>query len=115
MKFKVKRLTKAIAEAAKQRRVKMFNGLEGLEIQTHVPINKGYLYEYENNGRCNWGLYIQECVLCGDQHKHGNGGSGEYSIHCIVNPEEVYPFAYNVQLDMDDEDNIKLAEKYGVK
>lgn len=114
MKISNKRITKAILAAAKERREKMFASLSDSEIQLLVPVNKGYLYEYQNNGFHGWGLIVDECVLCGEQHKHGNGGLGEYSIHCNYG-SEVFPFKYDIQLDMTDEDNVRLAEKYEVK
>lgn len=114
MKYKKIRFTKAIAEAAEERRNEMFAGLSEMEIKQQIPINKGYLYEYENERASNWGLFISECVICGHHHKHGNGGSGTYSIHCD-NGGGPFPWKYDVQLDMTDEDNIRLAEKYGLK
>lgn len=114
MKISNKRITKAILAAAQERREQRFAGLSDSEIRMLVPVNKGYLYEYENNGIQGWGLIVDECVLCGEQHKHGNGGTGEYSIHCNYG-SEAFPFRYNIQLDAIDEDNIRLAEKYGVK
>ncbi|WP_042472710.1 hypothetical protein [Bacillus ndiopicus] len=120
MKFKNKRLTKAVIEKAKQRRAIMFEGMTESEIRQHVPINKGYLHEYENERAINWGLFIPECVVCGGTHIHGNGGSGTYSKHCnndrsIIGEDEVFPSQYEIVLDMSDEDNQRLSEKYGVK
>lgn len=115
MKFKNQRITKSILETAKLRREEIFRGKTEQEIQRMVPVNKAYLYEYENEYATGVGIFVQDCIVCGCQHKHGNAGEGTYSNHCDIGNEEAIPFNYELQLDWSDEDNIRLAKKYGIE
>lgn len=111
MKFQKVKMTKKIAEKMARKREKMFKGLTDNEIRALQPINKAYLYE--NATKTDVRMFIQSCVICGETHVHGHGGSGFYATHCMnVEPR---PNVYRVEIDKEDPDNQALMKRYGVK
>ncbi|MGA3601165.1 hypothetical protein [Lysinibacillus agricola] len=109
-----RRMTKAIKEMARARRENMFEGLTDEEIYSEVPIAQAYFYEFQV-GR-GIGIFVPDCPICGATHLHGahNSPEGLRSPYCLVTDEPI-PNIYQLQLDWSDEDNIRLACKYGIK
>ncbi|QDZ97892.1 hypothetical protein D0439_04320 [Lysinibacillus fusiformis] len=113
-----KRITKTMIQDAKRKREEMFQEMSDQEILAYVPTNKGYFYEYER--RFDIGIFIPQCCLCGALHKHGKGEyNGTRITMCklkgLVGSNEVIPHNYRINIDWDDLDNIRLANKYGIK
>lgn len=114
MQYKGKRkMTRATIKAARIRREKMFAGMTAEEIRNQIPIVKAYFYEYQLTKGI--GLFIPECPICGETHLHGADISGSYhrSTHCAITDEPI-PHNYQLQIDWEDEDNIRLAKKYDI-
>ena len=111
MKFQKVKMTKKLADFMERKREKMFKGLTDNEIRALQPINKAYLYE--NATKTDVQMFIPSCVICGETHVHGHGGSGFYATHCMdIEPR---PNVYQVEIDKQDLNNQVLAKRYGVK
>lgn len=113
-----KRITKAMIQDAKRKREEMFQEMSDHEILAYVPTNKGYFYEFES--RFNIGIFIPQCCICGGLHKHGQEVyNGTRVTMCklkgLVDNDEVIPLNYSINIDWNDLDNIRLANKYSIK
>lgn len=58
------------------------------------------------------GLYgvIEKCVICKDKHIHA-AEEGNVVAHCINLPR---PTTYDLVIDRNNEENLRLAQKYGI-
>ena len=54
---------------------------------------------------------VKKCVICKGKHIHA-AEEGSVVAHCINLPS---PTTYDLMIEREDENNIRLAEKYGVK
>lgn len=113
MEYRGKRkVTKTVIEAARLRREEMFKGMTPDEIRHSIPVVKAYFYKLSKR---NLGVFIPECVLCGETHLHGaDEYNGHRSTHCSIQNEVIIPHNYQLQIDWEDEDNIRLAKEYNI-
>lgn len=58
------------------------------------------------------GLYgvIEKCVICKEKHIHA-AEEGNVLAHCINLPR---PTTYDLVIDRNNEENLRLAQKYGI-
>lgn len=58
------------------------------------------------------GLYgvIEKCVICKEKHIHA-AEEGNVVAHCINLPR---PTTYDLVIDRNNEENLRLAQKYGI-
>ncbi|MEK4023508.1 hypothetical protein [Sporosarcina sp. FSL W7-1283] len=54
---------------------------------------------------------VEKCVICKKRHIH-SANEGSRVAHCIDLP---YIASYNLVVDRENPENIRLAEKYGVQ
>lgn len=54
--------------------------------------------------------FVKKCVICGKSHIH-SVGEGSRVAHCIDLP---VPTTYELVIDRNDENNIRLARKYAL-
>lgn len=106
-------MTKAIIEMAKQRRSETFKDMTANQIKRERPIATAYLYEFE--GGKGVGVFVPDCPICGATHLHGAGSAlnGLRSPSCLITDETI-PNNYQLQIDLTDPDNVRLAKKYSL-
>ena len=53
---------------------------------------------------------IEKCIICGRKHIH-SASEGNRVAHCI----DLTNTTYNLVIDRENADNLRLAEKYGIQ
>ncbi|QFF98782.1 hypothetical protein PB01_08025 [Psychrobacillus glaciei] len=54
---------------------------------------------------------VEKCVICGSKHTH-SPSEGNRVAHCINLP---VPTTYDLEIDRNNAENLRLAEKYGIQ